>query len=97
MKRDYDDLPESVRETLQALQDMPDSEIDLSDIPETTDFSNALRGVFYRPVKKQVTLRLDSTIIAWFKLKSNGRGYQTLINNALQEYIQQQENKAKSD
>ncbi len=97
MKRDYDDLPESVRETLQALQDMPDSEIDLSDIPEVTDFSNALRGVFYRPVKKQVTLRLDSTIIAWFKLKSNGRGYQTLINNALQEYIRQQEHKGQSD
>lgn len=97
MKRDYDDLPESVRETLQALQDMPDSEIDLSDIPEVTDFSNALRGVFYRPVKKQVTLRLDSTIIAWFKLKSNGRGYQTLINNALHEYIRQQENKGQSD
>lgn len=97
MKKDERTVPRWIREQVEAVAALPDEEIDTSDIPEVTDFSNALRGVFYRPVKKQVTLRLDSTIIAWFKLKSNGRGYQTLINNALQEYIRQQEHKGQSD
>ena len=97
MNKEKSELPLHVRKRLEALDKLSDDEIDTSDIPEVTDFSNALRGVFYRPVKKQVTLRLDSTIIAWFKLKSKGRGYQTLINNALQEYIRQQEHKGQSD
>lgn len=30
---------------------MKDEDIDLSDIPEITGWSNAVRGKFYRPVK----------------------------------------------
>ena len=37
---------------------MPDAAIDTSDIPEVTDWTGARRGVFYRPIKKQLTLRL---------------------------------------
>ncbi len=39
--------PEQEKE-LQALAEMPDEEIDFSDIPETLDWSGAERGVFYR-------------------------------------------------
>ena len=47
----------------------PDSEIDLSDIPEWTaeDFKNAVPGKFYRPVKAQVTTKLDADVIDWLK------------------------------
>jgi hypothetical protein len=32
-------------------------------IPEATgDWSNARRGVFYRPIKQRITLRLDATL-----------------------------------
>ncbi len=97
MKRDYNDLPASVRAELEELADKPDSEIDTDDIPEILDWSNAQRGVFYRPMKRQITLRVDSDIIAWFKLKSpGGRGYQTRINQALREHIRQQGDKKKS-
>ncbi len=65
---------------LRALQAMPDSEIDFSDIPET-DWSNAVVGRFYRPVKSPVTIRIDADVLAW--LKSGGRGYQTRINRVL--------------
>jgi hypothetical protein len=34
-----------------ALAEMPDEQIDLSDIPEITDWSGAVAGKFYRPVK----------------------------------------------
>ena len=63
------------------LRKMKDEDIDLSDIPEITDWSNAVRGRFYRPVKQSLTIRLDADVIAW--LKSQGSGYQTRINRLL--------------
>ena len=60
---------------------MKDEDIDLSDIPEITDWSNAVVGKFYRPVKQSLTIRLDADVIAW--LKSQGSGYQTRINSLL--------------
>jgi len=45
----------------------------------------AERGEFYRPMKEQITLRLDKDVIAWFR--TGGEGYQTRINEALREYV----------
>ena len=39
--------PEQERE-LQSLAEMPDEEIDFSDIPRTLDWSGAQRGMFYQ-------------------------------------------------
>ena len=65
-----------------------DRDIDTSDIPEITNFSGAERGKFYRAVKQQLTLRLDSDLVAWFKDQaSEEQGYQTKINDALREYV----------
>lgn len=66
---------------LEALLRLDDGDIDTSDIPEVTDWSKAVVGRFYRPIKEPVTLRLDADIIAW--LKSEGPGYQTRINALL--------------
>lgn len=62
-----------------------DGEIDTSDIPELTEkfWQNAVRNPFYRPVKQQLTLRLDADIIAW--LRRHGRGYQTRANALLRD------------
>jgi uncharacterized protein (DUF4415 family) len=87
MKKENHGLTEAQLAELQALADMPDDEIDFSDIPETLDWSDAKRGRFYRPVKQQITLRLDADIIAWFKAQTEGgKGYQTAINRVLREY-----------
>ena len=37
-----------------------------------------MRSPFYKPVKKQITLRLDADIIAW--LRQSGKGYQARAN-----------------
>jgi uncharacterized protein (DUF4415 family) len=79
-------LPELTAEdiaSLEALAARPDSEIDLSDIPETTEeqWKTAVRGSFYRPVKRQITARVDADVLAW--LKSQGKGYQSRINAIL--------------
>jgi uncharacterized protein (DUF4415 family) len=68
---------------LKKLAQRPDNEIDFSDIPELTEkfWRNAVRNPFYRPVKKQLTLRLDADVIAW--LRRQGKGYQTRANALL--------------
>jgi uncharacterized protein (DUF4415 family) len=39
-----------------------------------------------------LTLRLDADVVAWFKKQArSGKGYQTLINRALREYVQQRQ------
>lgn len=56
------------------------------------DFSKARRGPVI-PVPKgktRVTIRLDEDVIAWFRAQveaAGGGNYQTLINDALRQYI----------
>ena len=63
---------------IRAIAAKRDEDIDFSDAPPVLDWSGAEIGRFYRPVKKPVTMRLDSDVIAW--LKADGRGYQTKAN-----------------
>ncbi len=92
MKKDMAELPPDVQAQVRALEALPDDQIDTTDAPELLDWSDARRGVFYRPVKKQITIRLDADIIVWFKVHArDGRGYQTDINGALREHVQRVE------
>lgn len=79
---------------LRALAAMPDDTIDFSDIPEITDWTGAVRGKFYRPVKRQITLRLDADVVDFFE--ASGRGYQTRINAALREWVAAQRKASKT-
>lgn len=89
MKKDRPKLPSDVQGQIRALETLSDDQINTSHIPEILDWSDARRGVFYRPVKQQITLRLDADIVAWFKARARGgRGYQTDINGALREHVQ---------
>lgn len=89
-------LTEAQKKELARLEGLGDEDIDTSDIPEIRDWSNAERGKFYRPVKQQLTLRLDSDIIHWFKTHADGgRGYQTRINAALRKVVEEEMKGAK--
>jgi uncharacterized protein (DUF4415 family) len=70
-----------------ALKRMKDDQIDTSDIPEVTDWSGAVVGKFFRPIKEPVTIRIDADVLDW--LKSKGKGYQTRINQLLRAAMQQ--------
>ena len=88
MKKDINELPLDIQAQIRALADKPEGEINTDDIPEVLDWSDARRGMFYRPVKQQITLRLDVDVVAWFKTHApGGRGYQTDINSALREHV----------
>ena len=45
------ELPPDVQKQIQALEALPDDRIDTTDAPEILDWSDARRGIFYRPVK----------------------------------------------
>ena len=70
---------------LALLANRPDAEIDVSDIPPLTEkfWKIAVRNPFYRPVKQQLTVRLDADVVAW--LRQQGKGYQTRLNKVLRE------------
>jgi uncharacterized protein (DUF4415 family) len=81
-------LTKDQKRDIRAVAATRDKDIDFSDIPAVLDWTGAERGKFYRPVKKPVTMRLDSDVIDW--LKAEGRGYQTkanwLLRNAMLHY-----------
>ena len=88
MEKDISNLPSDVQKEIRALDTLPEDQIDTTDAPEILDWSDARRGVFYRPVKQQITLRLDADVVAWFRARArDGRGYQTDINTALREHV----------
>ncbi len=64
------------------------AEIDYSDIPplDKSFFTKATEA--WPPVKKQLTIRLDSDVLKW--LKAHGRGYQTRINRILRAAMESQ-------
>lgn len=66
------------KERIEQLKTLAEQPVDTLDIPELTkdDFFK-----IYRPIKKPLSIRLDSDIIAW--LKSYGKGYQSRINSIL--------------
>jgi uncharacterized protein (DUF4415 family) len=86
-------LPAHLKAEAERLAAIADDTIDLTDAPERRDWSGAERGRFYRPVKQQLTLRLDADVVHWFKAHSPGGGYQTWINQALRDYVDEHRKK----
>ena len=56
---------------------------------EEYDFKNARRNPYVKKEKQQITINLDSDIIAYFKVQSGNSGipYQTLINLYLSDCV----------
>lgn len=78
------------RRAIATLATKPDSQIDYTDIPKTPEsfWQNAVRNPWYRPLKQQLTVRLDADVVAW--LRAGGRRYQTRMNGLLREAMLKQ-------
>ena len=76
-------LADAEREHLARLAALADETINTRDIPELSDaaWRAGVRGRFYRPVKQQITARVDADVLDW--LKSEGKGYQGRLNAIL--------------
>ena len=88
MKKASHKLTEEQRAALRALNDLPEDQVDTSDAPEILDWSGAITGAFYRPVKQEVILKLDEYMIDWFEDNaSEGQDYKEHIIQALWDHI----------
>ena len=82
------ELTERQKKELEAIRNLPDELIDMSDAPEVLDWSNARRGVLYQPVKQETTLTLDEYVIDWFRRNEpDEQARYEVINQILMEYI----------
>ena len=62
------------------------------DMLEEYDFSEGKRGpVIAQKGKTRITIFIDTDVLEWFRdqAEREGRGYQTAINQALKNYIEQ--------
>jgi uncharacterized protein (DUF4415 family) len=84
------------RTSWKGIDALKDHEIDFSDTPELTPemFARAAvrRGLKPLPRKEQLTLRLDSDVLRWYK--EQGPGYQTRINALLRAYMEEHRRKS---
>ncbi len=66
------------------------AKFDEYEMQDEYDFSDGIRGRFYKPKKIPTTLRLDDDIILYFKKKASEEKvpYQTLINAFLRKELQ---------
>jgi uncharacterized protein (DUF4415 family) len=87
-------LTQVQKRELAALSAVPDSQIDVSEIPPLTDdfWKKAVKNPFYKPVKLATTVRVDADVLVW--LKSAGKGYHTRINAILRDAMMQEVHKA---
>lgn len=68
-----------------------DEDIDYQDAPELPSaiWQSALDKHF-KPIKKQVTVRIDADLLDW--LKTGGKGYQTRLNDILRHAKRMEQN-----
>jgi len=66
------------------------AKLDNFELEDNYDFSNGIRGRFYKPTKVPTSMRLDNDILLFLKKEASEKkiAYQTLINNLLREHMQ---------
>jgi len=59
------------------------------ELEDNYDFTNGVRGKFYKPEKISISMKLDNDILIFLKKQANEKkiAYQTLINSLLRDYM----------
>lgn len=56
------------QEQIEYIRNLKDEDIDYSDAPAVTDFTNWQPNPFFKPVKAQISAKIDKDILAWLKM-----------------------------
>ena len=80
---------------LQRIDAMSDADIDTSEIPELGEDFFRKATIWKRERKISITLRVDKEVVEWFK--SQGKGYQSLMNAVLKAYAEDQASRGEHD
>jgi uncharacterized protein (DUF4415 family) len=65
---------------------------DVDDVRGEPDWTQAIVGIPAR--KDHINIRIDHDVLQWFR--SNGKGYQTLMNNVLRAFVQTRQQRQNS-
>lgn len=90
IRKTKNEIPPMTKERAEEIKAMPDEDIDFSDIPELDEdfFKNAKRVEY--SLKEKTDSIVKPHLIDWFKNHANGKNYQSLINDVLEDYITHQ-------
>ncbi len=88
VRKNSDEIPTMSEERAKEIQAMSDQDIDYSDIPPLDEefFKNA-KLVKRKPRTEQISIRIDTEVLEWFRAHAQKKGYQTLINDVLRTYV----------
>ena len=88
VRKHIDEILPMSEERAKEVETMSDEDIDYSDIPPLDEefFKNA-KLVKRKPRTEQISIRVDTEVLEWFKTHAQEKGYQTLINDVLRTYI----------
>lgn len=76
------------KERAEELKSMSDEDIDYSDIPPLDEeFFKKAKLVQRKPKTEQISIRIDTEVLEWFRNHATEKGYQTLINDVLRTYV----------
>jgi uncharacterized protein (DUF4415 family) len=76
------EISDQTRRLYQKRDRAPDNDPDAPTLPVEA-WDNASIGKYYRPLKTQISFRIDNEVLDW--LKSKGEGHLTRINEILRE------------
>jgi uncharacterized protein (DUF4415 family) len=70
------------------LYEKRDRSLDGSDVPQlpTAQWAEGVVGKYYRPLKSQISFRIDNDVLAW--LRAKGHGHLRRINAILRERME---------
>ncbi len=88
VRKNSDEIPTMSEERAKEIEAMSDQDIDYSDIPPLDEefFKNA-KLVKRKPRTEQISIRIDTEVLEWFRTHAQKKGYQTLINDVLRTYV----------
>ncbi|KJH70315.1 BrnA antitoxin family protein [Aliterella atlantica] len=88
VRKHIDEIPPMSEERAEELKSMSDEDIDYSDIPPLDEeFFKKAKLVQRKPKTAQISIRIDTEVLEWFRNHATEKGYQTLINDVLRTYV----------
>ncbi len=88
VRKHIDEISAMSEERAKEIEAMSDDDIDYSDIPPLDEefFKNA-KLIKRKPRTEQISIRIDTEVLEWFRTHAQEKGYQTLINDVLRTYV----------
>jgi uncharacterized protein (DUF4415 family) len=88
-------IPPHMMAEMEALAAMPETDIDLTEMPQVAEWRNQDRGLWHRMARLEEAVPLEPDLLDWFRTHGDIReDWRTRVNRALREYVAKAEQEA---